>query len=97
MWSGSGRRRGEGENRLIEHHMARDENPTGGKIIAPVPLVIRGVPKEDTQGGPRSQLVGSGGGGVRVARTPEDPKVIIPRRGTEESVVWCRSWTGSER
>ena len=33
----------------------------------------------------------SGGGGVRVTRTPEDPKVVVERRGTEESVVWSGS------
>ena len=41
--------------------------------------------------------MGSGGSGVRVTRTPEDTKVIIARRGTEESVVWRRSWAGSGR
>ena len=33
----------------------------------------------------------SGTGGVRVTRTPEDPKVVIARRATEESVVWSGS------
>jgi hypothetical protein len=41
--------------------------------------------------------VGRSGSGVGVTRTPEDAKVIIPRRGTEECVVWHRSGTGSER
>jgi len=72
---------GEGEGRLIEHHMARDEDVTRGKIIVSVPLVIRGVSKEDTEGRMGSHLVGSGGGGVRVIRTPKDPKVIVARRG----------------
>ena len=31
------------------------------------------------------------GGGVRVTRTPEDPKVVVARKGTEESVVWSGS------
>ena len=39
----------------------------------------------------------SGGGGVRVTRTPKDSKVIVARRGTEESVVWRGSWTSSGR
>jgi hypothetical protein len=39
----------------------------------------------------------SGGGGVRVTRTPEDSKVVVPRRGTEKSVVRRRSWAGSRR
>ena len=41
--------------------------------------------------------MGSGGGGVRVTRTPENSKVIVPRRGTEKSVVWCGSWAGNGR
>ena len=39
----------------------------------------------------------SGGGGVRVTRTPEDPKVVVARRGTEESVVWSGSRRSSGR
>jgi len=67
--------------------MARDEDPTRGKVKAAITLVIPGVPEEDTRSRTGSQLVGSGGCGVRVIRTPEDWKVIIPRRGTEKSVV----------
>jgi hypothetical protein len=59
--------------------------------------VIRGVPEEDTESGARVQLVGRSGSGVRVTRTPKDAKVIVPRRGTEEGVVWRRSGTGSGR
>ena len=70
---------------------------TRGKIVASVPLVIRGVPKKDTESRMGSQLVRSGSSGVRVTRTPKDTKVIIARRGTEESVVWRRSWAGSGR
>jgi hypothetical protein len=57
--------------------------------------VIRGVPKEDTESGSGCQLVRSGGGSVRVTRTPEDSEVVVPRRGTEKSVVWGGSWAGS--
>jgi hypothetical protein len=77
--------------------MARDEDPTGDEVIAPVTLVVWGIPKKDTQSRTQSQLVGSSGGGVRVTRTSEDTKVVIPRRCTKESVVWCRSWAGSRR
>ena len=38
----------------------------------------------------------SSGGGVRVTRTPEDPKVVVARRGMEESgVEWEqeKQWT----
>jgi hypothetical protein len=41
--------------------------------------------------------MGSGGGGVRVTRTPEDSKVVVPRRGTEKNVVRRGSWAGSRR
>jgi hypothetical protein len=77
--------------------MARDEDPTRGEVVAAVPLVVRGVPEEDTEGGPGSQLVRSSGRGVRVTRTPENSKVVIPRRGTEKSVVRCGSRTSSGR
>jgi hypothetical protein len=86
-----------GEDGLIKHHMARDEDPSGGKIKTPVPLVIRGVPEEDTESGAGVQLVRRSGSGVRVTRTPEDAKVIVPRRGTEKSVMWRRSGTSSGR
>ena len=88
---------GEGNDSLIEHHMVRYEDPTRGKVKASVTLMFRGVPEEETESRPRSQLVGSGGGGVRVTRTPEDSKVIIPTRGTKKSMMWCGSCTGSGR
>jgi hypothetical protein len=75
--------------------MARDENPSGGKVKAPVSLVIRGVPEEDTERGARVQLVGRSGSGVGVTRTPKHAEVIVPRRGTEEGVV--RSGSGAGR
>ena len=43
------------------------------------------------------QLVRSGGGGVRVTCTPEDPKVVVARRGTEESAVRSGSRRSSGR
>jgi hypothetical protein len=77
--------------------MARDEYPSGGKVKAPVPLVIWGVPDEDTESGAGVQLVRRSGSGVGVTRTPKNAKVIVPRRGTEKGMVWCRSGTGSGR
>jgi hypothetical protein len=75
--------------------MERDEDPSGGKVKTPVPLVIRGVPEEDTESRTGVQLMGRSGSGVGVTRTLKDAKVIVPRRGTEKSVVWRRSGTGS--
>jgi hypothetical protein len=39
--------------------------------------------------------MGGSGSGVGVTRTPKHAEVIIPGRGTEESVVWRGSGTGS--
>jgi hypothetical protein len=67
--------------------VSRNDDPTRGKVEAAVSLVIRGVPEEDTPSRARSELVGGGGSGVRVARTAEDSEVVVARRGTEKSVV----------
>jgi hypothetical protein len=77
--------------------MSRNDDPTRGKIEAAVPLVIRGVPEEDTLSRARSELVGGGGSGVRVARTAEDSEVVVARRGTEKNVVRSGSWAGNRR
>jgi hypothetical protein len=77
--------------------MARDENTSGGKVEASVPLVIWGVTEEDTERGSRVQLVRRGGGSVGVASTPKHAEVIVSRRGTEEGVVRGGSGTGSGR
>ena len=77
--------------------MARDEDPPRREVKATVPLVIRGVPEEDTLSRTGSQLMRSGGCGVRITRTPEDPKVIVTGGGTEESVVWSGSGAGNRR
>ena len=39
----------------------------------------------------------SSGGDVRVTCTREDTKVVVARRGTEKSVVWCESRRSSGR
>ena len=70
--------------------MSGDQDAARSEVKASVPLVVRGVTEEHTSRAGR-QLVRSGGGGVRVIRTLEDPKVVVARRGTEESVVWSGS------
>jgi hypothetical protein len=71
--------------------MVRDEDPARGKVVAAVPLVVRGVTENDTMCRPGCQLMRSSGGDVRVTGTPEDMKVIITGRGTKEGVVRSRS------
>ena len=77
--------------------MSGDQNAGRGEVKASVPLVLRGVPKEHITSRAGRQLVRSGGGGVRVTRTPEDPKVVVARRGTEKSVMWSGSRRSSGR
>jgi hypothetical protein len=46
-----GRSRGKGEIQLVEDDVARDENSMGGEVETPVPLMVGGVPEEDTASG----------------------------------------------
>jgi hypothetical protein len=71
--------------------MSGDKNPARGEIVAAVPLMVRGVSKEHTKGRVRCELMRSSGSKVLVASAPEDRKVGVSGRGTEESVVRSRS------
>ena len=76
--------------------MSGDEDAARGEVKASVSLVVRGVTKKYTSRAGR-QLVRSGGGGVRVTRTPEDPKGGRSEEGyrKERGVVWEqeKQWT----
>jgi hypothetical protein len=82
---------GEGEVRLVKHNMSGYKNPTRCKIIATVPLMVRGVTKDHTTCRARCELVKSSGNKVRVASAPKDTKVSVGGRGTEKSMVRSRS------
>jgi hypothetical protein len=69
--------------------MSGYKNPTRGEIIAAVPLMVRGVTKEHN--GSSEVQMRSSGSKVRVASAPEDTKVSVSGRGTEESAVRSRS------
>ena len=68
-----------------------DQDAARGEVKAAVLLVVMGVTEEHTTSRAGRQLVRSGGGGVWVTRTPEDPKAVVARRDTEESLVWSGS------
>jgi hypothetical protein len=51
--------------------------------------MIRRVPKEDTPTGTGGYLMGRSGRGVKIAGTPEDPKVGVEGSGVEKSKVGC--------
>jgi hypothetical protein len=47
--------------------------------------VIGRVAHEDTSGGPRGELMGRGGGDVRITCTTEDMEVLVRGCGVKES------------
>ena len=69
--------------------MTGDNDTTRRKVIAPIPLLIRGVPKKDATSRTRCELVRCGGREVGVASAPKDSKVIIGGRGAKESKMRC--------
>ena len=75
------------EKRTHQTPHVRDENTTRGEVKAAVALVVRGVPEKHTEGGPGCKLVRSRSSSVRVTCTPEDTKMVIAWRGTEECLV----------
>ena len=71
--------------------MTGDNDTTRRKIITPIPVMVRRVPKEDETSRTRCELVRCGGREVGIAGTPKNSKVIIGGRGAKESKVRCRS------
>jgi hypothetical protein len=49
--------------------VTRDDDAVGGEVQAPIPLVVRGVAKEEAASGVRRKLVRGGSGSVRVVGT----------------------------
>ena len=56
--------------------MTQDDDAIGMAFKANIALV-RGVAKEETQGGAGSKFMGDCGGKVRVTFTAKDPKMLI--------------------
>jgi hypothetical protein len=51
--------------------VTRDKDAVSGEVHTPVPLVIRGVPKEDTMSGTGHKLMRGSGGETRIAGAPK--------------------------
>jgi hypothetical protein len=49
----------------------------GGKVQTLIPLVVRGVAKEEAAGGARIKLMRGSSGSVRVACTAKHVKVVV--------------------
>jgi hypothetical protein len=77
----------EREASLIKNHVSRDDQAVCGKIKATIAFVFGRVAKEDTPGGPGTELIGSGGGGVRITRTARNPEVLVGRWRAKEGHV----------
>jgi hypothetical protein len=57
--------------------VTRDDDAVGGKVQTAIPLVVRGVAKEEAVGGARRKLMRGSSGIVRVAGTVEHTKVVV--------------------
>jgi hypothetical protein len=55
----------------------RDDDAVGGEVQTPIPLVVRGVAKEEAASGARRKLMRGSSGSVRVAGTAEHAKVVV--------------------
>jgi hypothetical protein len=72
-WRGASK----GKHILVEDDVTRDDDAVGGKVQTPIPLVVRGVAKEEAAGGVRRKLMRGSSESVRVAGTAEHAKVVI--------------------
>jgi hypothetical protein len=57
--------------------VTRDDDTVGGEVQTLIPLVVRGVAKEEAAGGARRKLMRGSSGSVRVAGTAEHAKVVV--------------------
>ena len=69
----------EREASLIKNHVSRDDQAVCGEIKAAIAFVFGRVAKENTPGGPGTELIGSGGGGVRITRIAKNSDVLVGR------------------
>jgi hypothetical protein len=65
--------------------MSRDDQTVCREIKATIAFVIGRVAQENTSGGPRGELMGRGGGDVRIICITEDAKVLVRGCRAKES------------
>jgi hypothetical protein len=65
-------------------------NAVGGEVQTLIPLVVRGVAKEETAGGARRKLMRGSSGSVTVAGTTEHAKVVGGGCGAVQGEVGSR-------
>jgi hypothetical protein len=57
--------------------MSRDENTIRLELETPIAFMVRGITKENTEGGTGCKFVGCCGGHVGVASTPKNFEMFI--------------------
>jgi hypothetical protein len=67
--------------------VTRDQQAVRGEIKAPVPLMLKGIAKEDTLTIAEGELMGSSGREVGIACIPENLKVGVGGSGAKEDKV----------
>jgi hypothetical protein len=72
-WGGASK----GKHVLVKDDVTRDDDAVGGEVQTPIPLVVRGVAKEEAAGGARRKLMRGSSRSVRVAGTTEHAKVVV--------------------
>jgi hypothetical protein len=70
---------------LIKNHMSLDDEAVCREIKVVIAFVIGRVIQKDTSGGPRGELMGCGGGDVRITCTTEDVEVLVRGCGAKEN------------
>ena len=62
-----------GKGSFIKDDMPRDDDAVGREVKVAVSFVMVGIAKEDAQGRPGGEFVGSGGRQVEITFAAEDP------------------------
>jgi hypothetical protein len=72
-WGGASK----GKHIFVEDDVTRDDDAMGGEIKTSIPLVVRGVAKEEAASGAWRQLMRSSSGSVAIAGTTEHAEVVV--------------------
>jgi hypothetical protein len=67
--------------------VTRDDDAMGSELEAAIPLVVRGVAKEETASGAWRHLVSGSSGSVGIAGTTKDTEVGVGRGGVVQGEI----------
>jgi hypothetical protein len=72
-WGGASK----GKHIFVEDDVTGDDDAMGAEVKTTIPLVVRGVPKEEASSGAGRQLMRSSSGSVGIAGTAEHAVVVV--------------------